>query len=81
VAERDQIAAWRRRARIYGVAAYLLLLVLFVGLAIVAVAFLDVHWALATFVFGVELASLAVGSLLGARAIRRRRRGANPPPR
>ena len=70
-AEPDKIGRWRRRARIYGLLAYVL--VLWTGLAIVAVAFLEVHWELAAFVFGVAFASLAIGSLLGAGALRRRR--------
>ena len=68
-----EVGRWRRRARIYGLLGYLLALILWTGLAIVAVGFLEVHWELAAFVFGVAFASLAVGSLFGARALGRRR--------
>jgi hypothetical protein len=69
----DGQTRWSKQARLYLLAGYLWLLALFAGLAIIAVAFLGVHWGLAALVFGVEALSLAVGSWFGFRSLKRRR--------
>jgi type IV secretory pathway TrbD component len=69
----DEVTRLRTLARVFLLSGYFFLVVLFAGLAFTAVVLLGLHWALAAFVFGVQVVSLAIGSWFGFRALRRRR--------